>query len=124
MGDGSIIAHVGFKNVGNLPARNVHNQVKIKWFEDGNKSDFGPVAITDPGSIVLLPKIEIERGTGPLSKEDAALYRAAEKGFIYVWGRLEYEDGFRQNRWVIFCHRYNCRKPDAYRHHHHHNDGN
>jgi hypothetical protein len=91
MTDGSVIAHVAFVNSGNLPARNIHNQIKIGWFDDGNKENFEEVRITDPGSVLLLPKTEFERGTLALSEEDA--------------GR--YEDGFGCPRWLIFCHRYN-----------------
>ena len=125
MRDKSIIAYVTFVNSGNLPARNVRNEVKIKWFDDdGNRSDFGNIQITDEASVLLLPKIEIERGTEALSEKEAAGYRA-KQGFIYVWGRLEYDDGIgTERRWLIFCHRYNCRKPDVWRQHHHHNDGN
>jgi hypothetical protein len=37
MSDQSIIAYVKFINSGNLPARNVHNEVKIRLFNDGEK---------------------------------------------------------------------------------------
>ncbi len=123
MTDGSVIAHVIFLNSGNLPAKKVRNEVKIGWFDDGNKSDFDEVKITDPGTILLVPNLEVERGTPPLSKQDVAQYRA-KRGFVFVWGRIEYEDGFGGPRWRTFCHRYNCSKPTAFRHHHHHNDGN
>jgi hypothetical protein len=127
-----IIAHLAFVNVGHLPANNLRNEVKIKWSDDGNLNDFDSVKITDP-SIILLPKTEIQRGTGPLSTAGAAQFRAKKEGFIYVWGRVEYVDGFKKRRWLIFCHRYNSSSErnidggiDAIwgRHHHHHNNGN
>jgi hypothetical protein len=123
MTDGTVIAHVRFVNSGNLPARNIRNQIKIGWFDDGNKTDFAEVEITDPGSVLLVPKAEFERGTAALSKQDTDRYRLKE-GFVYVWGRIEYEDGFGCSRWLIFCHRYNCTKPEILRLHHHQNDGN
>jgi hypothetical protein len=123
MTDGSVIAHVIFLNSGNLPAKKVRNEVKIGWFDDGNKTDFDEVKITDPGTILLVPNLEVERGTPSLSKQDVAQYRA-KRGFVFVWGRIEYEDGFGRPRWRTFCHRYNCSKPTAFRHHDHHNDGN
>lgn len=122
MQDKTIIAHVAFVNSGNLPARNVRNNVKIGWFDNRDKIDFDKVTMGNEGGILLLPKMKVERGTLNLSDVDAAKYREG-RGFIYVWGRAEYEDGFNQTRWLIFCHRYNCSKPDAFRHHHHHNDG-
>jgi hypothetical protein len=123
MTDQSVIAHVAVLNSGNLPARNIRNQIKIGWFDDGNKSDFEDVEITEPSSVLLLPKTEFERGTAALSKQDTDRYRLKE-GFVYVWGRIEYEDGFGRPRWLIFCHRYNCSKPEILRLHHHHNNGN
>jgi hypothetical protein len=54
MTDGSVIAHVIFLNSGNLPAKKVRNEVKIGWFDDGNKTDFDEVKITDPGTILLV----------------------------------------------------------------------
>lgn len=122
MTDGTYIAHIAFQNIGNLPAKDVRNQVNIRWFADGNKSDFDAVTITEPGAILLLPKVEVEWGTGALSKEDAEKFDD-EEGFVFVWERLEYQDGFDHDRWLTFCHRYNCKKPDVFRHHHHHNYG-
>jgi hypothetical protein len=71
------------------------------------------------------------RGTGPLSGGRSVL--AAELGFIYVYGKVTYDDGFGEARWLIFCHRYNCASPKTKgggieakhaRHHHYYNDGN
>src|SRR5438128_11663069 len=46
-------------------------------------------------------KPEVERGTDAFSAEDAKRYRAKE-GFVYVWGRVEYIDGFVRDRWLVF----------------------
>ena len=119
----SVIAHVAFVNQGNLPARSIRNTVKIGWSSDGNKEDFERVEGFDPGSITLLPKTQTERGTGALSPSDLAQYQTG-KGFIYVWGRIEYDDGFGgKPRWLIYCHRYNLSSPQIPRLHHHHTDG-
>jgi hypothetical protein len=37
MTDGTTIAYVTFINSGNLPARNVRNEIKIGWSSDGEK---------------------------------------------------------------------------------------
>ena len=121
--DETTIAYIAIINAGNLPARNVRNNVKIGWFEDGNKKDFEKVEVEEEGAVLILPKTEIERGTPNLSTGDEINYRA-RIGYIYVWGRVEYNDGFKDGRWLIFCHRYNCRKAETPRLHHHHNDGN
>ena len=38
MTDGRVIAHLAFVNGGNLPARNVRNEVKIGWFDENGES--------------------------------------------------------------------------------------
>jgi hypothetical protein len=119
----NVIAHVAFVNQGNLPARNIRNAVKICWSSDGDKEDFEKVETLDPGTIVLLPKTQTERGTGALSPFDLAQYQT-NTGFVYVWGRIEYDDGFGgKPRWLIYCHRSNLSSPQTPRLHHHHNDG-
>lgn len=124
MTDKTWIAWVAFVNGGNLPARNVRNGVRIALSDNGDKADFEDVAI-EPGRVMISPKGEIERGTPALSDDEAEALRTRITGFwVYVWGRVEYDDGFGQPRWLIFCHRYNCSKPDIARVHHHHNDGN
>jgi hypothetical protein len=108
MTDGTTIAYVTFINSGNLPARNVRNEIKIGWSSDGEKSVFEPITISEANrdALLLVPKAEYERGTQNLSEQDAARYRAGD-GYVYVWGRAEYDDGFGEPRWLIFCHRYN-----------------
>ena len=121
--NGDVIAHVAFVNGGNLPARKVRNAVEITLSDNGEKSDFESVEV-EPGQVLITSKGTIERGTGPLDQEGAMAYRDRLDGFyIYVWGRIEYEDGFGSPQWLIFCHRYNCANPDISRVHHHHNDG-
>ena len=46
-----------------LPARNIRNAVNIGWSSDGDKEDFEKVETLDPGTIILLPKTQTERGT-------------------------------------------------------------
>ena len=121
--NGNVIAHVAFVNRGNLPARKIRNAVKIGWSSDGDKEDFEKIETLDQGTIVLLPKTQTERGTGTLSPFDLAQYQT-NTGFVYVWGRIEYDDGFGgKPRWLIYCHRYNLGSPQTPRLHHHHNNG-
>ena len=123
MNGGEILAHVAFVNGGYLPARNIRNAVRIDWSSDGDRKDFDKIESLDPGTIILLPKTQTERGTGALSPSDLAQYQTG-KGFVYVWGRIEYDDGFGgKPRWLIYCHRYNLSSPQIPRLHHHHNDG-
>jgi hypothetical protein len=125
MTDGTTIAHVRFANFGNMPARSVRNEIEIGWSPDDEKSDFKAITIPEanPDTLLLIPKGQYERGTRNLSEQDAVRYRAKE-GYVYVWGRVEYDDGFGEPRWLIFCHRYNSAMPEIPRLHDHHNDGN
>ena len=34
-------------------------------------------------------------------------YFAADKAWLYVWGKVTYHDGFNRGRFIAFCHRYN-----------------
>ena len=118
-----VLAHVACVNGGNLPARNIRNAVKIGWSSDGDKKEFEKIEVLDPGTIILLPKTQTERGTGALSPSDLAQYQT-NTGFVYVWGRIEYDDGFGgRPRWLIYCHRYSLSSPQTPRLHHHHNNG-
>jgi hypothetical protein len=37
-----------------------------------------------------------------------------DRAWIYIWGRVSYHDGFRPDRWVEFCHRYNLHGASGY----------
>jgi hypothetical protein len=92
---------------------------------------FGSAAM--PSTTNILPVgAELRSGTNALSKAERTSFDN-KQGFLYVWGRATYEDGFAQTRWLEFCHRYNCASPrnseggidQKYgRYHHYHNDGN
>jgi len=110
-------------NNGNLPARNIRDDVKIAWSMEGDKKDFGELDLSGSGTFLLMRKTQTQRGTGVLSASDAARCHTGT-AFVYVWGRIEHEDGFGCSRWLIYCHRYNCIKPTIPRLYHHHNDGN
>jgi hypothetical protein len=125
MTDKSIISHIAIFNGGNLPAKDVRSNVRVALSDNGDKADFEAVTIPSGGQTMIVPKGKVERGTPELGKDGTEAYRGRLEGFfVYVWGRVEYEDGFDKSRWLIFCHRYNCAKPEALRTHHHHNDGN
>jgi hypothetical protein len=85
-------------NVGHLPARRVSCCIKIVQSEDGELADF-PIDEQDFfGSYVLTP--------GAITRQGSDSITLAEKGYIYVWGRIRYLDGFDKQRTTDFCHRY------------------
>jgi hypothetical protein len=119
--EAQFIGHIGIRNVGNLPAREISWSIHMKWSESGEISDF---PITEPryGGHNVLPPGSIMRHGGPMKP-----WRPA--GYFYVWGDVIYGDGFGHQRTTQFCHRYNCRRfarggiaPEYGRHHHYGND--
>jgi len=93
-----VLAHVDIANVGHLPARRVSCCIKIVQSEDGELADF-PIDEQDfLGSYVLTP--------GAITRQGSDSITLAEKGYIYVWGRIRYLDGFDKQRTTDFCHRY------------------
>ena len=93
-----VVAHVDITNVGHLPARRVSCCVKIAQSADGELTDF-PIADQDlSGSYVLTP--------GAVTRQGSDSITVTAKGYVYVWGRMKYLDGFGTQRTTNFCHRY------------------
>lgn len=98
----TVVGHVDIRNAGHLPARNVIWSLKFTLSEDdelnafeigGNETFYGNNTIP-PGTIM-------RQGTFPITLTPNQI------GYIYVWGRVYYDDGFRMRRQTNFCHRYN-----------------
>ena len=100
-----VLAHLAFVNRGHLPARKLRAGIKIKWSDNDDLDTLDEVEIGKV-STILRPGTEAEQGTSPVNAAETSNVNA-ELGFVYVWGKIEYEDGFGKNRWRIFCHRYN-----------------
>jgi hypothetical protein len=112
--DGShLLGLVSIKNAGNLPARNLSWSIRMLASLNGELETLPSFDIK--GSIVLAPHSETTCGSdGRLIVSDllgmagAGLNRMDEKPvFIYVFGIIEYHDGFTDGRITRFCHRYN-----------------
>lgn len=128
---GAVIGRVAIHNSGHLPARRVSSNARIVWSDDRSLDIFDEPEVTIQHSNVLAVADEMPRGTGTLN--DGRRVLNAGRGFIYVWGKVTYQDGFGEARWLTFCHRYNCASPKLEsggidpkfsRHHHFYNDGN
>ena len=122
-----VVGHVGFRNVGRLPARNVQWFLDMQYCADGERSGFKTRALTGKGNIV---------GPGTMMTQGAPnIPRETVRGYYYVWGKVVYDDGFGFERHTTFCHRYNTHRwlldkklaeyrtrPRYGRQHHHGND--
>ena len=112
-----LIGHVGIKNTGHLPARKLSCLINIRFGHSGEESDdFFPLQ-QGKGKIVIAPGAIATRGSGisvkvqtlnEFCRAAAGVGRDSERPtYLYVWGAVEYEDGFNKIRTTKFCHRYN-----------------
>jgi hypothetical protein len=98
---GQLIGHVVFENGGHLPADDFHWRIKIN---STGKGDWVPQRLTSAdleGDAVLPVGAKWKMGSGacdPMPKE--------RWEYVFVWGRVEYTDGFQKRRFTDFCHRY------------------
>jgi hypothetical protein len=108
-----LIGHVAITNAGNLPARDVSWFIDIKISASGEEADF-PLK-GGAGKIVISPRAEAVRGSAEYVVLQTVLAAAGDTPdkarqkpvYLYVWGIVEYHDGFTGNRTTKFCHRYN-----------------
>jgi hypothetical protein len=96
-------AHVVFHNVGKLPATNVKWSIEAEISSGEQRTDF-PVGELI-GKHVVPPGGAMRQHRRTLLTDDD-VSRFIESAFVlYVWGRVEYWDGF-DARYTTFCHRY------------------
>jgi hypothetical protein len=132
-GDGKfqdlVVGHISIVNVGRLPARVSISYREPRIFATKRAlSDAELPFETGAPLAVLPPGGKMPVGTSSISDDSFGTDE-----FIYVWGRVDYFDGFGKPRFVRFCHRYPCRpyemSPDgskgiAAKHARYHEHGN
>lgn len=104
------VAHIIIRNVGNLPARNVKWFIDVELHADGRRSDFPIDDHKFYGNNVVPPGTEMFRSQNffNIASADREKFRTGDLQ-IYVWGEIRYADGFNQQRYTRFCHRYGKR---------------
>jgi hypothetical protein len=115
-GDDRIACDVLISNAGNLAARNLGWVIEKKYSADMAEKDF-PIPSKLVGDIVIAPRGAIRKGSEPTTCAEFDKVRLSAKpdrGWLYVWGRVGYHDGFRADRYIDFCHRYNLRGSAGY----------
>jgi hypothetical protein len=103
-----VTAGIAVLNTGRLPARKVSGYANIKWAQERDTEDFAENSIL-PHAYVLPVGEENWLGTGALAEGMRKMN--GQNGYIFVWGRFTYEDGFGEMRFLTFCHRYSCGAP-------------
>jgi hypothetical protein len=107
-GEKKILGHVVIVNNGFTPARDIAFVVRMDWSPnpDWRPPSNEPLTKTD---IVSQPRARMRIGSGPPKLVSVIEAGADQVSYLYVWGRIEYRDEFRDRmRFTNFCHRYNC----------------
>jgi hypothetical protein len=117
--DNRIACNVFIYNAGNLPAHDMSWDIRATYSTDAREEKvFKWNELIRFGKIVLAPKSRFRKGADPTTREEFDKCRIGaekNKAWLYVWGRITYNDGFRADRWIEFCHRYNLRGTKEYR---------
>ena len=112
------IGLIGIRNAGHLAARKVGCFIGLKQSDKDDENNF---PLDKPNGAVVIPPGATARMSGvqalvtdsnPSAREQPDKTRARPT-YLYVWGIVYYNDGFRGNRFTQFCHRYTWRKSDA-----------
>ena len=129
-GQNQVTDRIAVINTGRLPARKVSGYANIKWAQARDTEDF-PESIVPAHTYVLPVGEQSWLGTGALPQGIKVMN--GQTGYVFVWGRFTYEDGFGEKRFLTFCHRYSCAAPRVTggvniearqaRQHHVYNDG-
>lgn len=99
--------HVGFRNVGRVPARKVRWYIEVGASADVRRAHF-PVRQLS-GNAVIPASSEMQQwGSTAVSPQEFNNFQANTL-WVYVWGSVHYDDGFGNERHTDFCHRYDAR---------------
>jgi hypothetical protein len=96
------MGHVGVRNVGKLPARNVAVVVRMEG-ADWRTAVFDVPPDLPPTDRVVQPGAEMRQG----SRDEIGIGAlCAADNYTFVWGVVYYDDGYGVRRFTRFCHRY------------------
>ena len=121
---------VEFKNVGHLPASQAKLRFELTCNDNG---EWSPPPVDDKD---LRPAGIFPIGTSVTRGSHGIGVPQPWTKYLYAWGRVTYVDGFGNERFTNFCHRYNtevretqtgggCRiRKETGRHHEYGNDAN
>jgi len=112
------IGLIGIRNAGHLAARKVGSFINLKQSEKDDEKSF---PLDKPTGAIVVPPGATARMSGVQSLVMDSNSTASQQSdkiwarptYLYVWGIVYYNDGFRGNRFTKFCHRYTWRKNDS-----------
>lgn len=107
------VAHLSVTNVGRLPAQHVAWFIAWTISCNGKLADFPISGPFYGGTNVIPPGTEMRRSKDCKNIDEMLLWRFQDKEkppvFFYVWGEIRYSDGFGDEKFTKFCHRYDYR---------------
>lgn len=115
--DKRIACDVIIHNTGNLAAQKISWELGTTFSDDPYKKDFGHETLKLVGDIVIGARVKARKGSDPVTTTEFNKWRdnaEPDRAWLYVWGRIRYYDGFRDGRFIDFCHRYNLRGTSGY----------
>jgi hypothetical protein len=112
------IGLIGIRNAGHLAARKVGSFICLKQSEKDDEKSF---PLDKPNGAIVIPPGATARMSGVQTLVTDSNSTASQQPdkiwvrptYLYVWGIVYYNDGFRGNRFTQFCHRYTWRKTDT-----------
>ncbi len=107
------LAHIGIRNTGHLPAKDVFWRCHIEAPNGGDRQNF-PITRELSGSYIVPGGTVVKFGTHRIPAINISSIPGADR-YCCVWGEVRYKDGFEKTRFTKFCHRYpiNVRTPDG-----------
>jgi hypothetical protein len=101
------VAHYTIQNVGRMPARDVQWVIEAKMSYNPTRDSFRIDWNRRSGKWVVAPGVDMKRRYEfELTARDVADFCTDDSYILYVWGKVQYTDGFGKIRWTKFCHRY------------------
>jgi hypothetical protein len=117
--DFRVVAHIRIRNTGNLPARHVRYHLNTEFSPNPEWSE-ERFAQLDWSEDYFRERGELTNAVGPTGNnvipagstmnQGGPTRFLQDKGWVYVWGIVTYDDGFAVCRVTRFCHRYNCKR--------------
>jgi hypothetical protein len=99
-----VLGYIGIRNAGRLPA------TQVRWFTRLTLSNSyqwnGFKDEPFEGDNILAPGTIMREGSSTVTEQDIAKITGGDGKYLYVWGTVEYFDGFDEKRATHFCHRY------------------
>ena len=102
------VAHFSIRNSGHLPANELSWWVDVTVDSNNLRERFPVPKKGLRGSHVIAPNRSMTRGAAAKSNSLLMGNLMGRETFCYVWGRVQYKDGFGEDRFTNFCHRYNA----------------